>query len=110
MQMLAVASAGGLAIAHKDVLAATDGASERLYELPAFGNVSFMHFTDCHAQLLPIHFREPDVNLGVAASLGKAPHLVGEKLLKEFGIAPGTAAAHAFTCLDFNNADRKSVV
>ena len=102
--MLAVASASGMAISSKGVLAANDGAAEKLYELPSFGNVSFMHFTDCHAQLLPIHFREPNVNLGVAGSLGKAPHLVGEKLLKEFGIAPGTAAAHAFTYLDFEQA------
>jgi S-sulfosulfanyl-L-cysteine sulfohydrolase len=106
MQVLAVASAGGLAIADKQVLAAQDGAAERLYELPAFGNVSFMHFTDCHAQLLPIHFREPSVNLGVAGALGRPPHLVGDKLLKEFGIAPGSAAAHAFTCLDFEQAAR----
>ncbi|MDH5537796.1 MAG: thiosulfohydrolase SoxB, partial [Rhizobacter sp.] len=106
MQMLAVASAGGMAIANKQVLAAQSAAAERLYELPAFGNVSFMHFTDCHAQLMPIHFREPSVNLGVADALGKAPHLVGDKLLKAFGIAPGTAAAHAFTYLDFEKASR----
>ena len=104
MQMLAVASAGGMAIAHRDVLAAGDAAAQRLYELPAFGNVSFMHFTDCHAQLLPIHFREPSVNLGVAGSMGKAPHLVGDKLLKAFGMTPGSAAAHAFTYLDFEKA------
>ncbi|KNZ33528.1 MAG: 5'-nucleotidase [Methylibium sp. NZG] len=106
MQVLAVASAGGMAIADRDVLAASSAAAERLYELPPFGNVSFMHFTDCHAQLLPIHFREPSVNLGVAGSLGKAPHLVGDKLLKAFAIAPGTAAAHAFTYLDFEQAAR----
>ena len=106
MQMLAVASAGGMGIADRDVLAAGDAAAERLYELPAFGNVSFMHFTDCHAQLLPIHFREPSVNLGVAGSLGKAPHLVGDQLLKAFGMAPGSAAAHAFTYLDFEKAAR----
>ena len=106
MQMLAVASAGGMAIAHRDVLAAGDAAAERLYELPAFGNVSFMHFTDCHAQLMPIHFREPSVNLGVAGSLGKAPHLVGDQLLKAFGMTPGSAAAHAFTYLDFEKAAR----
>ena len=106
LQLLAVASAGGMALDHRDVLAAQPGAAEKLYELPAFGNVSFMHFTDCHAQLLPIHFREPGMNLGVAGSLGKAPHLVGEALLKAFGIAPGSAAAHAFTCLDFEQAAR----
>jgi sulfur-oxidizing protein SoxB len=106
MQVLAVASAGGMAIAHKDVLAAQSGAAERLYELPAFGNVSFMHFTDCHAQLMPIYFREPSVNLGLADALGKPPHLVGDKLLKHFGITRGSAAAHAFTYLDFEKAAR----
>jgi S-sulfosulfanyl-L-cysteine sulfohydrolase len=106
MQLLAVASAGGMAIAHKDVLAQQPGAAERLYELPAFGNVSFMHFTDCHAQLLPIHFREPSVNLGLAEALGRPPHLVGEQLLKHFNMQPGTAAAHAFTYLDFEKAAR----
>jgi len=106
MQLLAIASAGGIALDHRDVLAAPAGAAERLYDLPAFGNVSFMHFTDCHAQLLPSYFREPDVNLGVAGSAGKPPHLVGEALLKAFAIAPGTAKAHAFTYLDFDQAAR----
>ena len=106
MQMLAVASAGGMALAQRDVLAAGAGAAERLYDLPAFGNVSFMHFTDCHAQLMPIYFREPNVNLGVGASVGKAPHLVGESLLKAFAVSPGSAKAHAFTYLDFNAAAR----
>jgi sulfur-oxidizing protein SoxB len=104
MQILALASAAGMTLEHRAVLAAEAGASERLYELPAYGNVSFMHFTDCHAQLMPIYFREPSVNLGVAGAVGKAPHLVGESLLKEFGIAPGSAKAHAFTYLDFDQA------
>jgi len=86
------------------VLAAQAGAAERMYTVPGFGNVSFMHFTDCHAQLQPIHFREPSVNLGVGGSDGKPPHLVGEALLKHSGIAPGTAKAHAFTFLDFDRA------
>ena len=106
MQVLAAAAAAGMALDQRSVLAAQAGAAEKLYELPPFGNVSFMHFTDTHAQLLPTHFREPSVNLGVADALGKAPHLVGEHLLKAFGIAPNTAAAHAFTCLDFEPAAR----
>lgn len=106
MQMLAVASASGMALNHRDALAAAPGAGERLYDVKAFGNVSFLHFTDCHAQLTPIHFREPSVNLGVADARGKAPHLVGEHLLKHFGIRPGSAQAHAFSYLDFGQAAR----
>lgn len=104
MQVLAVASATGMALNHRDVLAAAPGAGERLYDVPRFGNVSFLHFTDCHAQLTPIHFREPSVNLGVAEALGRPPHIVGEKLLKQFGIKPGSAQAHAFSYLDFSQA------
>ncbi len=104
MQVLAVASATGMALNHRDVLAAAPGAAERLYNVPKFGNVSFLHFTDCHAQLTPIYFREPNVNLGVAEAVGRPPHIVGEKLLKEFGIKPGTAQAHAFSYLDFSQA------
>jgi len=78
-------------------------AADELYELPPFGNVSLLHITDVHAQLLPLHFREPSVNIGD----GKPPHLVGEALLAHYGIAPGTAAAHAFTHLDFEAAARR---
>ncbi len=106
LQLLAAASAAGMTLDSPQVLAAQAGAGEKLYDVPKFGNVSFMHFTDCHAQLLPIHFREPSVNLGVAGALGRAPHLVGDKLLKAFGMAPGTAAAHAFSYLDFEQASR----
>lgn len=104
LQMLAAASAAGMALEHRDALAAAPGAGERLYHVPAFGNVSFLHFTDCHAQLTPVYFREPSVNLGVAEARGKAPHLVGESLLKHFKIRPGTAQAHAFSYLDFAQA------
>ncbi|MBU7575863.1 MAG: thiosulfohydrolase SoxB [Hydrogenophaga sp.] len=104
MQVLAVASATGMALNHRDVLAAAPGAGEKLYDVPTFGNVSFLHFTDCHAQLQPIYFREPSVNLGVAEAVGRAPHIVGEKLLKHFNIKPGTANAHAFSYLNFSQA------
>ena len=75
--------------------------SRALYDLRKFGNVSLLHFTDCHAQLLPLHFREPSANIGVGEAAGRSPHLVGEHLLRSAGIAPGTAEAHAFTHLDF---------
>ena len=103
LELLAAAAAAGLPIASRDSLAAE---GTRFYDVPRFGNVSLLHFTDCHAQLLPIYFREPDVNLGIAGAAGNAPHLVGDKLLKAFGIRPGTSEAHAFTYLDFARAAR----
>src|ERR1700687_4541313 len=82
-------------------------AADELYAAPRFGNVSLLHFTDCHAQLLPTYFREPNVNLGAGPASGPPPHLVGEALLRHFGIAPGSRQAHAFTHLDFVHAARR---
>ena len=103
LQLHAVASASGFALDHPLAFAARDTPSA-LYDLPSFGNVHFLHMTDCHAQLKPIYFREPNVNLGIAGSSNRPPHLVGENLLKKFGIKPGSAEAHAFTYLDFDKA------
>ncbi len=99
LEVLAVAAASGMALNSRQALAGE--VPKSFYELPKFGNVSFMHFTDCHAQLLPVYFREPSVNLGVGGAYGKAPHLVGDHFLKAFGIKPGSIDAHAFTNLDF---------
>ncbi len=104
MQVLAVAAAAGMPLAHRAALAGNATGVDALYQVPAFGNVSFLHFTDCHAQLRPIYFREPSLNLGVAEAAGRPPHLVGEHLLKHFGMAPNTAQAHAFTALNFTQA------
>ena len=106
LQLLAVASASGFALDHRDAHAADDKLSKS-YDLPRFGNVHFLHMTDCHAQLQPSYFREPNVNIGIGTSIGQPPHLVGEKLLKYFGIKPESADAYAFTYLDFDKAARK---
>jgi sulfur-oxidizing protein SoxB len=103
-QVLALAAAAGFPLASRDVLAQQPAAAARMYEVPRFGNVSLLHFTDCHAQLLPIFFREPSVNIGIGDTFGKPPHLVGEALLKHFKIAPNTPEAHAFTFLNFEAA------
>ena len=103
--MLGAASAAGLNLgmfANADAATAQKG----LYDIAPFGNVSLLHMTDCHAQLMPIHFREPSVNMGVSAMQGNLPHLVGDHLLKALGIAPGSALAHAFTYVDFEKAAR----
>ena len=100
LRLLALAAAAGATLRPRqsDAQAATE-----LYDAPPFGNVSLLHITDVHAQLLPLHFREPSVNLGD----GHPPHLVGDALLKHYGIAPGSATAHAFTHLDFQAAAQR---
>jgi sulfur-oxidizing protein SoxB len=104
MQVLAAAAAAGFALDSRQVMAGN--APTNYYDLPTFGNVSLMHMTDCHAQLQPIYFREPNVNLGVGGAVGKVPHLVGEHLLKAYHIQPNTIDAHAFTYIDFTAAAR----
>jgi S-sulfosulfanyl-L-cysteine sulfohydrolase len=72
-----------------------------VYDLERFGNARILHLTDTHAQLLPVYFREPSVNLGIGAMQGKPPHLVGRAFLDRFGIRPDSADAYAFTSIDF---------
>lgn len=82
-------------------------AGQSMYDVPKFGNVSFLHMTDCHAQLMPVYFREPSLNIGIGQMQGKLPHLVGEHLLKQAGVAPNTAQAHALTYLNFEQAAKQ---
>jgi sulfur-oxidizing protein SoxB len=100
LQALAAAAAAGLPLDSRPQ-------EEAFYDLPSFGNVSLLHFTDCHAQLLPMSFREPDVNLGVGGAANRPPHLVGEALLRHYGFKPGGREAHAFSHLDFAQAAGK---
>jgi len=102
LHVLAAAAAGGLPLA----AAAQNREGDRFYDLPRFGNVHLLHMTDSHAQLLPVHYREPSVNIGVGPQAGKPPHLVGEALLRAYGIRPGTRGAHAFSHLDFEQSAR----
>ena len=99
LHTLAVAAAAGFPLADS-ARAAT--AINDFYDLHSFGNnVTLMHFTDSHAQLLPTYFREPSVNIGVGGMAGKPPHLVGEAALRHYHISPHTRLAHAFTHLDY---------
>jgi S-sulfosulfanyl-L-cysteine sulfohydrolase len=91
----AAALSGGLPL----IARSADSAS--VYDLERFGNARILHITDTHAQLLPVYFREPSVNLGIGGMQGKPPHLVGRAFLDRFGIRPDSADAYAFTSLDF---------
>ncbi|UTD27433.1 thiosulfohydrolase SoxB [Bradyrhizobium sp. WD16] len=73
-------------------------------ELLAFeplGNVTLVHVTDIHGQLMPLYFREPSTNLGVGDARGQPPHVTGKEFLARFGVAPGSSAAYALTSEDF---------
>jgi S-sulfosulfanyl-L-cysteine sulfohydrolase len=104
LQVLSAASAAGMTLTADAQRA--QRAAQSVYELPASGNVHLLHFTDCHAQLLPTYFREPSVNIGVGSARGRPPHLVGEAMLRHFRIAAHSRDAHAFTYLDFAAAAR----
>jgi S-sulfosulfanyl-L-cysteine sulfohydrolase len=104
IQTLAVAAAGGLPL--HDELGAAQRAAGQYYDLAPFGNVGLLHITDCHAQLDPMYFREPSVNLGAGPMAGHPPHEVGAAVLTRYGIAPGSREAYALTSLDFVQAAR----
>jgi sulfur-oxidizing protein SoxB len=83
-------------------LSAQQGMTQaELLDMPAFGNVTLMHVTDIHAQLKPVWFREPSINIGVGEAKGKPPHVTGKDFLKLYGIEPGSPSAYALTYLDF---------
>jgi len=103
LQALALASISGSLAA--PALAASP---PPLYRLPERKRVaSLIHLTDCHAQLLPLHHREPSINIGVGESAGGPPHLTGEALLRYYGLRQGSRLAHAFTHLDFEELARR---
>jgi len=107
MQLMAVAGAAGLALPGCSLMSAKHKrAPKDFYDIPKYGNVSFLHFTDCHAQLLPVWFREPNINIGVGPMKGRVPHLAGTNLLNHFNIDANTPLAHAHTYLDFEDAAR----
>ncbi|MGB0846094.1 MAG: 5'-nucleotidase C-terminal domain-containing protein [Thiolinea sp.] len=73
------------------------------YQLPMQGDARLLHITDVHGQLLPVYFREPNVNLGVGDAYGRPPHIVGKGLLKAMGLPEDedSLEAYAYTYLNF---------
>ncbi len=79
VQLLAAASLAGASLRPRATAAQ---AAPELYDRKPFGNVTLLHITDTHAQLLPVYFREP---------FG----------LEKYNVKPGTPLAYAHTSADF---------
>ncbi|SHL82437.1 sulfate thiol esterase SoxB [Paracoccus solventivorans] len=75
---------------------------DQLLQFDDFGNVTLIHVTDIHAQLKPIWFREPEINIGVGEAKGRVPHVTGTEFQQMFGIAPKSPEAYALTYPDFD--------
>ena len=101
--MATAALYGGSGFGNWGRLAAQQSLTQsKLLEFDTFGNVSLIHVTDIHAQLKPIYFREPEINIGVGASRGQVPHVTGADFRKLYGIDDGSASAYALSHNDFS--------
>ena len=100
--MAAAALYGGSGFGNWAQLAAQQALTQdKLLEFDSFGNVSLIHVTDIHAQLKPLYFREPEVNIGVGNNKGAVPHVTGADFRRAYGIEDGSPSAYALTYNDF---------
>jgi sulfur-oxidizing protein SoxB len=98
---LAAVAAAGVGLPLSRAAAQNKLSQADLLRFEPAGNVTLVHLTDIHAQLVPLYFREPSINIGVGEARGVVPHIVGDEFLKTFGIKPGTPEAYAMTFGDF---------
>ena len=75
---------------------------DQLLQFDTSGNISLIHVTDIHAQLKPIYFREPSVNLGVGPNKGEVPHLTGADFRRFYGVDDGSPSHYALSSGDFS--------
>ena len=103
---VAASTVGLLGLGSMRALAQQKLTQADLLNFKSVGNVTLVHVTDIHAQLLPIYFREPSENYGVGADKGQPPHITGKDYLAHFGIPAGSPNAYALTCDGFENLAR----
>lgn len=77
-----------------------------LLRFEPLGQISLLHFADIHAQLVPMYFREPSINIGVGEARGKPPHITGKAFLDHYGLRAGSAEAYAMSSEDFTSLAR----
>jgi sulfur-oxidizing protein SoxB len=101
--MAASAIVGGSGFGNWARLAAQQRLTQdQLLQFDTFGNVSLIHITDIHAQMVPIYFREPSVNIGVGANAGVVPHITGADFRRAYGIEDGSPSHYALSSGDFS--------
>ncbi len=107
MAMMGIAGATGFL--SPSAIASSWGSGKDPYEIPEYGNVTLLHITDTHAQLLPVWWREPGTNIGTREQKewGVTPHMVGDKKLEYYGIKAGTPEGYALSCMDFDTLAHK---
>ena len=102
ISLAASALIGGAASGTWGRLAAQQALTQdQLLQFQTYGNVSLIHITDIHAQLKPIYFREPSMNLGVGMNKGTVPHITGADFRRLYGIKDGSASHYALSSDDF---------
>ncbi|MCA3339788.1 MAG: thiosulfohydrolase SoxB [Roseomonas sp.] len=99
--------AAAVALAPLGRTATAAPSQNELLRFAPLGQVTLIHMTDLHGQLMPMFFREASAKIGVGEARGRVPHITGEAFLGEFGLSRGTALAHALTDLDFAELARR---
>jgi sulfur-oxidizing protein SoxB len=92
----------GMAGSWSKLMAQQALSEDQLLAMEPTGSLTLVHITDIHAQLKPIYFREPSINLGIGDVTGKPPHVTGADFLKLYNIEAGSPDAYALTSEDFS--------
>jgi sulfur-oxidizing protein SoxB len=74
---------------------------DQLLQFAPKGQLTILHMADCHAQLKPLYYREPSLNLGVGEAKGKLPHITGSALLEAFSIVERSPHAYMLSSNDY---------
>lgn len=98
----AVMASSGFGDGGRQAMAQQKLGLDHLVRFPAKGQITLLHMTDCHAQLRPLYYREPSVNIGVGHMRGLPPHLTGAEAIKALGLEPGSLEAYTLTSDDFD--------
>ncbi|WP_291510428.1 thiosulfohydrolase SoxB [Acidithiobacillus sp.] len=105
LQLLGVA--GAASFFAPGAIQASWGSDKDPYTIPDYGNVTLLHMTDSHAQLLPVWWREPDTNIGVGPALNQTPHLCGKWMLDYYQVGKNPRDEYAYSCLDYDTLAHK---